>query len=148
MKGVLILVMFMTTPVLLFSKNNPDSLYSLTIKIEDIHSNQGNIRVHLYDVNNQEAFPTKSILANHLKIGEIRNNSSIVTFEALPPGIYAFTVHHDENLNEKMDRNFLGMPTEGWALSNNIKPLLQLPTFQKCCFNLKDNKKVIIKINY
>lgn len=148
MKILFVLLIFSTFPFSVFSKNSSDSLFSLTIIIEDIRSNEGKIRVHLYDVNNQNSFPTKSNQANKLKIAEIKNNSAIVTFDGLQPNIYAFTVHHDENSNEIMDRNFVGMPNEGWGFSNNIKPLFQLPTFQKCCFELKGNKKVIIKINY
>ena len=37
----------------------------------------------------------------------------------LPPGEYAFRVMHDENDNGKLDSNFIGIPTEPWAFSNN-----------------------------
>ena len=40
-------------------------------------------------------------------------------FKDLPPGTYAVQVMHDENENNKLDTNFLGIPTEGYGFSNN-----------------------------
>ncbi len=131
-----------------YSKEKLDSLVSLTVVIEGIRSDNGNIRVHLYEIGNHYSFPDKSTQANYLQISDIEANKSIVTFENLSPSTYAFTVHHDENLNVKMDRNLIGLPTEGWALSNNVKPLFKLPSFKECAFELRSNKKISISINY
>lgn len=73
------------------------------------------------------------------------------TFVNLEPGVYAFTVHHDENGNKKMDKSFIGIPSEGWACSNNAKGLLGLaiPTFNNAKFEMND--KIVrqeITINY
>jgi uncharacterized protein (DUF2141 family) len=37
----------------------------------------------------------------------------------LPPGEYGVAVIHDENRNQKLDRNFLGIPKEGFGFANN-----------------------------
>ena len=37
----------------------------------------------------------------------------------LPPGDYALRVMHDVNNNGELDTNFVSMPTEPWAFSNN-----------------------------
>jgi len=37
----------------------------------------------------------------------------------LLPGDYGVAVIHDENRNHKLDRNFLGIPKEGFAFANN-----------------------------
>lgn len=131
-----------------YSKEKSDSLISLTVIIKGIRSDNGNIRVHLYEISNQNSFPDKSINANYLKISKIEGGKSSVKFENLIPSTYAFTVHHDENLNVKMDRNLIGLPSEGWALSNNIKPLFKLPRFSDCSFELKWEKRISIQINY
>ena len=39
--------------------------------------------------------------------------------ENLPPGDYGVVVIHDENGNQKLDRNFLGIPKEGFGFANN-----------------------------
>lgn len=131
-----------------YSKEKSDTLVSLTIVIEGIRSENGNIRVHLYEINNQNSFPDKSTQANYLKISKIEGFKSLVTFDNLFPSTYAFTVHHDENLNVKMDRNIIGLPSEGWALSNNVKPLFKLPNFKDCSFELDYSKKFVVNVNY
>lgn len=47
----------------------------------------------------------------------------------LPEGRYAIAVLHDENSNHKLDRNFLGIPKEGFGFSNNPKVRLTAPGF-------------------
>lgn len=148
MKKILIIALLFVLSFSLYSKEMTDSLVTLTVVISNIRSDEGNIRVHLYEIGNQESFPDKSIRANQLKITNIINGKAVVSFDNLNPSTYAFTVHHDENLNVKMDRNLIGIPTEGWALSNNIKPLFKLPTFRECSFELKSNKRLLVSINY
>ena len=44
----------------------------------------------------------------------------------IPPGTYAIGVYIDENDNEKLDTNFLGIPKEQYGFSNNAKALVFL----------------------
>jgi uncharacterized protein (DUF2141 family) len=48
----------------------------------------------------------------------------------LPAGKYAVAVIHDENMNHKLDRNFLGIPKEGFGFANNPKVALSAPSFE------------------
>src|SRR5579875_2911301 len=48
----------------------------------------------------------------------------------VPPGRYGVAVIHDENANQKLDRNFLGIPKEGFGFANNPRVLLSAPSFQ------------------
>ncbi|HUB17127.1 MAG TPA: DUF2141 domain-containing protein [Acidobacteriaceae bacterium] len=52
-----------------------------------------------------------------------------LTFQ-VPPGRYAAVVIHDENSNMKLDRNFLGIPQEGFGFSNNPRVLFSAPSFR------------------
>jgi uncharacterized protein (DUF2141 family) len=49
--------------------------------------------------------------------------------QQVPPGRYALAALHDENSNHKLDRNFFGIPKEGFGFSNNPKVLLSAPSF-------------------
>jgi len=144
----IVLFILLLTTYFVYCNENNDKIVSLTVIISNIRSDEGNIRVHLYEISNQESFPDKSTKANYLKVANINGGKAIVTFENLPPSIYAFTVHHDENENVKMDRNFLGLPIEGWALSNGVKPLFKLPSFRECSFELQSDKKITVSVNY
>jgi uncharacterized protein (DUF2141 family) len=47
----------------------------------------------------------------------------------VPPGRYAVVVIHDENSNMKLDRNFFGIPKEGFGFSNNPRVIIAAPSF-------------------
>jgi len=40
-----------------------------------------------------------------------------VRVQGLAPGNYAISTYHDENKNEKNDKNLLGIPSEGYGFS-------------------------------
>jgi uncharacterized protein (DUF2141 family) len=42
---------------------------------------------------------------------KVRNTEARCDFEDIPPGTYALTVIHDENMNGKPDTKWLGIPT-------------------------------------
>lgn len=54
----------------------------------------------------------------------------------LPPGRYAVSVIHDSNANQKLDTNFIGMPTEQYGYSNNPPLRMRMATFEECAFDL------------
>lgn len=43
------------------------------------------------------------------------------------PGVYGLALYHDANGNEKIDRNALGIPKEGFGFSNNPRILFSAP---------------------
>jgi uncharacterized protein (DUF2141 family) len=70
-------------------------------------------------------------------------------FDTLPQGAYAVYVFHDENLNGKMDTNFVGMPVEGYGMSNNPKKRMGRPSFDETNFQMNQPKCAIeIKMIY
>jgi uncharacterized protein (DUF2141 family) len=48
----------------------------------------------------------------------------------LPPGDYGVAAIHDENRNAKLDRNFLGIPKEGFGFANNPRVAFSAPPFE------------------
>ncbi len=47
----------------------------------------------------------------------------------LPAGDYGVVAIHDENRNHKLDRNFIGIPKEGFGFANNPHVGLSAPGF-------------------
>src|SRR5260221_208787 len=84
----------------------------LTIKVTGIRNNEGNIRVALRTDDNTTA---------DKKVVEIAPKplTAEAVFENLAAGTYGVAVIHDENKNEKLDFNDVGMPIEGYGHSNN-----------------------------
>jgi uncharacterized protein (DUF2141 family) len=64
-------------------------------------------------------------------------------------GKYAVAAYHDENDNHKFDRNWMGLPTEGFGVSNNPPIFLAAPTFEESSFDVRgDLTHVEIEIGY
>lgn len=73
-----------------------------------------------------------------------------ITFEAIPYGRYAIAILHDENDDMKMNKNFFGLPREGYGFSNNVMGTLGPPSFGKSSFlhNPGLRTSIIIKTRY
>lgn len=52
----------------------------------------------------------------------------------IPYGTYAIALYHDLNDNDKLDKNFLGIPKEPYGFSRNYRPLFTVPGFEDCSF--------------
>ncbi|RPH43687.1 MAG: DUF2141 domain-containing protein [Burkholderiales bacterium] len=57
-------------------------------------------------------------------------------FAAVPEGRYAVSVGHDLNGNRRVDTNLVGMPTEQWGVSGNVRPTLRAPRFDEAVFRV------------
>lgn len=83
-------------------------------------------------------------------ISNPEKSSLTATAENLPEGDYAIAVYQDINDNKKIDKNLLGIPTEPFAFSNNVRPIVSAPTFKQCKVSLaKPEQSISIKLmNY
>lgn len=67
-------------------------------------------------------------------------------FTNLAPGRYAVAVSHDLNGNRRTDTNFLGIPTEDWGVSNNLRPTLRAPRFEEAAVPVDEGAPTAIEI--
>jgi uncharacterized protein (DUF2141 family) len=80
------------------------------------------------------------------KIPPIKNNQVIVEIDSLEFREYAVRVFHDENKNEELDTNFLGIPTEDYGYSNNVSAWFGPPSWERAKF-LFNIKEMLIEID-
>lgn len=59
-----------------------------------------------------------------------------VVAQDLPPGDYGVVVIHDENMNQKLDRNLFGWPREGFGFANNPHVRLSAPSFKEAVIHV------------
>lgn len=52
-------------------------------------------------------------------------------WDKLPPGTYGVVALHDENKNQKLDRNIFGIPKEGFGFANNPRVGMSAPPFEQ-----------------
>jgi uncharacterized protein (DUF2141 family) len=68
-------------------------------------------------------------------------------FTDVKEGNDALSIVHDLNGNKRVDTNVLGMPTEPWGVSNNVRHSLRAPRFQESSFKVAaDASEVVIDI--
>jgi uncharacterized protein (DUF2141 family) len=92
-----------------------------------------------------EGFPSDTSKAIHQQSVDISSNtlSAETTFRDLPYGTYAVAVLHDENGNGKMDKNFMGIPKEGYGASNNPRKRMGPPGFDEAKFSVTQPAQTI-----
>lgn len=66
----------------------------------------------------------------------IVNGNATVKFENVPSGQYAISVYHDANNYGEMDTNFIGIPTEDYACSNDAKGRFGPPKLEDAVFEV------------
>jgi uncharacterized protein (DUF2141 family) len=61
----------------------------------------------------------------------IEGDHATARFDHIPVGRYGVVVLHDENENQKLDRNIFMVPKEGFGFANNPHVLLVAPPIEK-----------------
>ncbi|MDB5406830.1 MAG: hypothetical protein JWL84_1742 [Rhodospirillales bacterium] len=103
----------------------------LTVRIDGLRSNDGQVMVAIFSRDFQ--FPDGDYADEWVK-KPARTSGVTVTFGGLPPGNYAIGAFHDENGNGKLDTSFIGWPSEGYALSNDVRLSFYRPRFAESAF--------------
>jgi len=131
--------------LLCFLNLNAQQTYDLSVVVTNLENNDGVLQFGLY--NNAEKFP---IVGETYKMVRVKTSgaSRKYTFKGLPKGNYAVAIYQDENNNDNCDKNFLGVPIEPYAFSNDFRPKLSVPSFKDCSFILDKSKTVTIKLVY
>lgn len=129
---------------LIFSQEETTKFYitelrgdiSLEMEINNLESNKGPIYIRILDENENPVIVGTSPVINY---------SSEISFDSISAGKYAIQFFHDENENQKMDFNLIGIPKEKFGSSNDVKPILGPPKFEKMLFEIYEDKKIIMK---
>lgn len=122
---------------------------TLTVHVIGARNAKGKIRVALF--RSAQGFPNDASQAIHTQEADVdpQTSSAQVVFTGLSDGVYALTVFHDENMNEKLDKNFMGLPKEGYGASNNPKKKMGPPNFDEAKFQLSGAEQSLeIKLMY
>ncbi|AAS12177.1 MULTISPECIES: DUF2141 domain-containing protein [Treponema] len=113
--------------------------FEVTLNITNIETIEGKLFLSIYQ--DAQSFKKKE----PLKTVSVQVDGKEMTItEKLPQGEYVFFVYQDINKNDKLDRNFLGMPKEpvGYGNHKGGRP----GGFNKLKIEIKENKSVDIKL--
>jgi uncharacterized protein (DUF2141 family) len=130
----------------------------LKVTITGVRSDSGTVMIGLYDT--AEGFAsaikhaTEAGLLNdkdRLAGAAIRATAGAqsIIFTQLRPGRYAIIAFHDENDNGRLDENGWGVPTEGYAFSNDAQGFLAAPPFEAAGVTLDgDDREITLSLIY
>lgn len=142
-------LLFLSLLLGVFTANTKLDSYSLLVRAEGLENSKGTIIVVLY--NKEGSIPDQKLKQYYRKVAApIIDKKVEVVFNNLPKGLYAVTLIHDENKNEKLDTKFLlPLPKEGVGFSNYQDfGLNNRPNFKNASFNLVKDTIISIKIIY
>lgn len=105
----------------------------LHVRVANLRNSNGQVICTLF--NSPIAFPSDSTKAVGQIAVSIKDDIAVCSFGGLAPGKYALVTFHDENSNGRFDRNWFGLPKEGYAFSNNVRPVFAPPSFRAAAFD-------------
>ena len=111
--------------------------------VSNFENNKGLCRACIFS--NESSFNGESGEPLQCVTAGVENQKATVSFSNIPPGIYAVFLFHDTNSNNRMDKNFLGIPKEGYGASKNRLPFAAAPAFEENKFQVAPNS--IVRLN-
>jgi uncharacterized protein (DUF2141 family) len=108
---------------------------TLLVLVNGLDDTRGQLLVAIYNEKNE-------FLSAQPAMGTgtaISRTAQVVKFEKVPYGEYAVAVIHDQNNDGILDKNFIGIPTEGYGFSNNAMGDFGPPSFDDASFKVADN---------
>lgn len=122
------------------SAPRPTETQAVTVVVSALVSTTSTVKLYFY--NTREGF-LKSGKWAFSKAVKPEGKSGFLLPVDLPTGEWAVAITQDLNNNDKIDKNFVGIPTEPYAFSNNVRPTLAAPDFNECKFMVDGPGKVV-----
>ena len=119
------------------------SAATVQVKIDGVTSDKGALHVAVCD---QETFLKKCKLTAS---APARVGSVTIDVPNVPAGTWAVLAYHDANGNNELDRNFVGMPKEGYGFSNGATAKFGPPSFKDAAMTVGEgNASATVTLKY
>ena len=145
-KFFLVLILFLNTE--LISQNNPE-LFELKLNVSNIESS-GNLMIAVWS--NSDSWDNNMTNSSGQRIGfdygfkEKVKKGNFSTTINLPKGTYLISILLDENFNNILDTNFIGIPSEQYGFSSKKQIRFRKPKFDEGSIEFFKNKILNIEL--
>jgi uncharacterized protein (DUF2141 family) len=126
---------------ILLSNANAGAQSGVVASITNIRNNKGICRACIF----RSAAAFENNKPDQCVLVPVRDKKAEAKF-TVTQGTYAIFIFHDANNNGKMDKNFLGIPSEGYGASRNNLPFAAAPSFEGNKFTVQQNNTVRLSI--
>jgi uncharacterized protein (DUF2141 family) len=144
------LLRLMIASLLLSFLSSNCSAGELTVTVDGLRNNSGYVLLCLFSAKTSNADePLECAKGRAVRTSKaiISGSQAVLRFDSLEDGVYAVTIIHDENGNGALDKNFLGIPSEGVGVSTNPS-VSGKPRFAQGKFKLNGNMNITINTKY
>jgi uncharacterized protein (DUF2141 family) len=118
----------------------PTEAASVTVVVSSLVSTESTVKLYFY---NRPSGFLKAKQYTFMKAVKPGGQREISLPVELAQGDWAVAITQDLNNNDKLDKNFIGIPTEPFAFSNNVRPTVAPPDFEECKFTVSGPGKVV-----
>lgn len=122
------------------------SAQELTMRITGIKQGRGDIFIAVF--NSEEGFPNDTKKAVEFLRATPIDGKAELTVKTLPPGRYAIAMFQDTNNDGILNTNFLGIPKEGYGVSNNAFNTFSSPTYKDASFLYPQTTSLKMELKY
>ena len=124
---------------------SPDEI---VVRVSNLRSDAGNVVAELYPDDPANFLKGRARIERAFQPA-VAQGTVDVCLTAPEPGTYAVAVYHDENANVKFDKNWIGLPIEGYGISNNPTIFLGPPAFDEAKFEALEGPTIVpVEVRY
>lgn len=133
LKTIIFFIALMITVSAGDNKRPINSKGTLIIKFTGLSSDKGNVKIALANSKLNYDDHKNPYIGLTAKVNQ---KSAVTVVENIPLGEYAVKAFHDEDANDDLNTNFLGIPIEDYGFSNNARAMFGPPSWNDAKFIL------------
>jgi uncharacterized protein (DUF2141 family) len=120
---------------------------AIDVDVRGLRNGHGRVDCYLYA--SADGFPGDIAKAQERTTAPILGGAARCRFDGVAPGAYAIAVVHDERSTGKLERNFMGIPTQGIGASNDAAGHFGPPSFASARFAYAGGEKsLVVHVRY
>ncbi|MCC6914487.1 MAG: DUF2141 domain-containing protein [Rhodospirillaceae bacterium] len=116
--------------------------FSMQITVENVRAATGTITVDVHDDDPAKFLKSGGKLAR-IRVPAVQGETQFC-ITVPKAGIYALAVYHDRNGNTKLDKTWIGLPSEPFGLSNNPPRRLAMPKHKDSAFEVNGPRTPVV----
>jgi len=112
------------------------SAATIEVKVSSVVGGRGKVNVAVCD---KERFLKDCLYSGS---APAQAGDTVVTIQNVPKGTWAVLAYQDENQNDKLDRNLIGIPSENYGFSRDARGRFGPPDFSDAAVEVGDEPTV------